>query len=327
MITRPLRGSQSYARAVSRRTWWLSVAKLTGILTCVGLATTRIGLIAHELVGHGGTVIAVGGQVTDVQLFWFAGGWVRYRLGAPGQGELAVALGGIALEAVVGSVLWWTYARREGLGARITCGIGAALIVHACWYLATGTWHGYGDGVGLHRDLGDAKWLVAVPAAAIVCAAAYAGARGVFGALAATLPERRIAGTLVAVAIAGGLQLGAAVGEVRLRRDATYTQTMRSERDRLISLELARWAELQRRHGRAPSAEERARAEQSFAEAHRTFPFAWLLGVLTLASIVAGAVRARPSVPAPVTRRLLVVASAIAGASIIAVIAIDLAFH
>ena len=307
--------------------WWLSVGKLTGVLTGVGLATTRIGLLAHELVGHGGTVIAVGGRVTDVQLFWFAGGWVRYVLGAPGQGALAVALGGIALEAMVGSVMWWTYARREGLGARITCGIGAALIIHAFWYLATGTWHGYGDGVELHRALGDATWLVALPAAAIVCAAAYAGARGVLGVLAATLPERRIAGTLVAVAIAGGLQLGAAVGEVTLRRDATYTQTMRPERERLIALELARWAELQRRHGRAPSAEERAKAEQAFADAHRTFPFAWLLGALTLAAIVAGAIRARPSVPAPVTRRLLVVTSTIAGASIVAVIAIDLAFH
>jgi hypothetical protein len=312
---------------VSGRAWWLSVAKLTGILTCVGLATTRIGLVAHELVGHGGTAIAVGGRVTDVQLFWFAGGWVRYQLGAPGQGALAIALGGIVLEAVVGSVMWWTYARRDGLGARLSCGIGAALIVHAFWYLATGTWHGYGDGVELHRALGDAKWLVAVPAAAIVCAAAYAGARGVLGALAATLPARRIAGTLVAVGIAGGLQLGAAVGEVRLRRDATYTQTMRPERERLIALELARWAELQRRHGRAPSAEERAQAEQALADAHHTFPFAWLLAALTLASVVAGAIRARPSVPAPVTRRLLVVASTIACASIMAVIAIDLAFH
>ena len=307
--------------------WWLSVAKLTGLLTCVGLATTRIGLVAHELVGHGGTVIAVGGQVTDVQLFWFAGGWVRYQLGGAGPGALAVALGGIALEAVVGSVMWWTYARRDGLGARITCGIGAALIVHAFWYLATGTWHGYGDGVELHRALGDAKWLVAVPAAAIVCAAAYAGARGVLGVLAKTLPERRIAGTLVAIALAGGLQLGAAVGEVQLRRDATYTQTMRPERERLIALELARWAELQRRHGRAPSAEERAQAEQSFADAHRTFPFAWLLGALTLAAIVAGAIRARPSAPSPVTKRLLVVTSSLACASIVAVIAIDLAFH
>ena len=38
--------------------------RLTALLACAGLATRRIGLVVHELVGHG---VAVGGTVTDVQ--------------------------------------------------------------------------------------------------------------------------------------------------------------------------------------------------------------------------------------------------------------------
>lgn len=309
------------------RAWLLAVARLTALLTLVGLATTRIGLVAHELVGHGGTAIAAGADVTDVQLFWFAGGWIRYHLPAAGHGELAIALGGIVLEAVAGTAIFAAFRRRDGLGGRIACGIGAALIIHAGWYLATGTWHGYGDGVVIHRELGDAKWLVSVPAAVIVCVAAYGGARSVLGVLAETLSSRRIAGMIIAIVIAGGVQGGAAVGEVMVRRDAAYTQIMRPERERQIALEMQRWAELQRQRGARPSDDERAAAERDIAAKHRTFPFAWLLGVATALAIIAGARRSRRGSGEPIGRRLLVRAAVIAGASLALVIAIDLAFH
>src|SRR5262249_8470985 len=55
--------------------WLAAVARLTGLLAGVSLATSRLGLLVHELVGHGGVAIALGGHVTDVTLFWFAGGW------------------------------------------------------------------------------------------------------------------------------------------------------------------------------------------------------------------------------------------------------------
>ena len=85
------------------------------------------------------------------------------------------------------------------------------------WKAACGLLH-------LHRQLGADRWLVAVPAALLVCVVAFAGARAVLGPLAATVPGgrgARIAGTAIAVVLAGGLQLGLAVGEVKLRRDTT----------------------------------------------------------------------------------------------------------
>ena len=309
------------------RSWWIAVARLAALATCAGLATSRIGLVAHELVGHGGAAIAMGGTVTDVQLFWFAGGWIRFD--APG-GELVIALGGIAVESIVGLALWIGLARNTSLGARIARAIGGALVLHASWYLATGTWHGFGDGAQLHRELGDAKWMVAVPAALVTMAAGYAAARWVLGALAATVPggrRRRIAGTVIALVLAGGVQLAAALGEVQLRRDATYGQVMRREPDRVAARELAQWAEDQARAGQAPSEQARAEMQRNLAQRHAQFPFAIVLAILTVLAVFAGAVRTRAEAAAPVASGLLARCAVVCGGSIALVIALDALFH
>lgn len=300
--------------------------RLTALLACAGFATSRIGLIVHELIGHGAATLAVGGRVTDVQLFYFAGGYIRYRITG---GALVIAMGGIVVEVVIGAVLVLAFARREQLPGRIVRAIGCALIIHASWYLATGTWHGYGDGVQLHRLLGDARWIVAVPAALVACAAAYFGARTVLGPLAATVPgsrRARIAGTVIAVIVAGGIQLGAALGEVALRRDTTYSKAMKPERERVISREMAEWVEAQRRQGQPPTAEDRARMQREVADRHPTFPFAYVLGALVLLSIGVGAARSRATPGGMVPGRLVAIAAAIAGGSIALVIALDAAF-
>ncbi len=312
------------------RIWWIAVLRLAALVTAVGLATSRIGLVAHELVGHGGATLAVGGSVTDVQLFWFAGGWIRFE--ATG-GELVIALGGIVIEALVGAGLWFGLARWSSLGGKIARAVGAALVLHATWYLATGTWHGFGDGVKLHRELGDAKWLVAIPAALVTLSAAYLAARSVLGALAATIPGTRgarLTGLVIALVLAGGLQLGLAVGEVRLRRDATYAQTMRPERDRVVARELAQWTAEQARQGADPTEEARAEMQRRLAQRHTTFPFAIVLAVLTVLAVGAGgwgSLRGQGAREGTVERSLLVRCALAAVGSVALVIAIDLLFH
>lgn len=323
MITRWRRGG--YARDVSRA-WLVAVTQLTALLACCGLATSRLGLVVHELVGHGGTTLAVGGEVTDVWLFYFAGGWIRYR--TPG-GELAIALGGIAVEAVIG-VSMILLARHDRLGARIVRAIGCALVIHATWYLAVGTWYGFGDGLRLHRTLGERAWLIAVPAGVVACVAAYGGARVVLGPLASTLPggrAARIGGTVIAVLLAGGLQLGAALGEVALRRDAAYASVMKPERERVIAQELAVWTAEQQRAGREPSRAARDEMQAALEEKHRPFPFSYLLGACTVLAILAGAARSRTSVHNTLSSRMLVVVTGVAAGSIALVVAIDAAFH
>jgi len=307
------------------RTAALAVLRLAGLLALVALATSRIGLLAHELVGHGGAAVAVGAKVTEVQLFWFAGGWIRYQLAAPAVAPaLAIAMGGIAVELVCGMVLVLAV-RGDGLGRKLVRGIGAALVLHGSWYLATGAWHGYGDGVQLYHELGDARYPVAIAAGLVTCTAGYFGARGVFGALAETLPSTRVIGVLAAVLLAAGLHVALAAGEVHVRRDTTYVQIMQPEKDRLVERDLARWAEYQRTHGGDLSEQARAAQATKLEREHTTFPFKWLLAIAAGVAAIVGAARSRRTGPvAHIGARLYWIAAASAVISIGAVIAIDL---
>jgi hypothetical protein len=312
------------------RPWWLAVARLTGLLAGTGLATSRLGLVAHELVGHGGFAIACGGEITEARLFWFAGGWIQYKLAEPSNGAvLAISLGGIIVETVIGLALWFALARKDTLARRVCRGIGAALMIHAGWYLATGTWHGYGDGVLIHRELGSLRYPVAIATGLVACGIAFAGARLVLGALAASLPGTRgarIAGMAIAVLVAGALQVGLAVGEVRVRGDNTYGAIMKPERERLIARELAEWQREQARLGAQISDAERDARARALAEQHRELPFAPVLAVLLAAAVALGAARARGAAGA-VSTRLVAITVAVAAGSIATVIALDAAFH
>ncbi len=309
----------------SARGDYKEVLRLAGLLAALALVASRLGLIGHELVGHGGTALVFGARITDVKLFWFAGGWILYHLDSPSlAATLAIAMGGIAMELVCGTTLWFAV-RGTGLGRRLVRGIGAALVVHGSWYLATGAWSGFGDGVVLYHLLGDARIPVAIAAGAITCLAAYAGTREVFGALVATLPARRIGGVLVAIAFAAGLHVALTVTELTLRRDSTYVAVMQPERERLVERDLAAWAAQQRERGVEITPHARASEAARLEAVHRTFPFGWLLGCAVAVAVIAGVRRARPADVERITRRLLAIATICAAGSICAVIAIDLA--
>ncbi len=303
------------------------VLRLAGLLAALALATSRIGLIGHELVGHGGTALACGAQIVHVELFWFAGGWIRYQLPEPSlPAALAISLAGIGLELAVGLALWWTV-RGATLGRRLVRGIGAALVVHATWYLATGAFHGFGDGLVLYRALGGARVAVAVGAGLVTCGAAYLAARHVLGTLTATLPgsrRARVIGLAAAAALAGGLHAGLAAGELALRRDPTYTATMQPQRERDIAMELQAWQRARVARGEQVDDAARRAERARLAAKHETFPFVWLLAIATVASVIAGAWRAREQPDERIATRLLVLAGVVAALAICAVIAIDL---
>ena len=307
-----------------------AIARLACILAGVGLATTRLGLVVHELIGHGGVAIACGGRILDIRLFWFAGGWIRYDLPEPKSlaAQIAVAVGGIALEVVIGLVMWLAI-RRPTLGGKILRATGAAIVIHGAWYLAVGTFHGFGDGWLLRRELGDARVAVAIVAGLGVLVATYFGARGILGVLAATIPggrRARVIGMLVALALAGGLQGGLAVAEVQLRIDDTYASLMQTEDQRVVARELAEWDKRQRARGAQIDAAARRARARALADQHREFPFAYVLGGLTVAAVIAGAMRARPGTDDSIPPRLVFLTLAIAVLSIALVIALDVVF-
>lgn len=295
------------------------VFRLTVLLACAALATSRLGLIGHELVGHGGAALLCGARINAVQLFWFAGGWIRYRLPEPSfAGALFITMAGIGLELVAGLALA-IFARGGSLGRRIVRGIGMALVLHATWYLATGAFHGFGDGLLLYRWLGTARIPVAIAAGLATCTVTFLGARDVIGTLASTV-SRPVVGTLVACALAGGFHAALTIGELRLRRDPTYVETMKPERERVIAQELATWEKAQP----TPVTPEAKRVEATkLARAHPTFPFVWILALSTALAAFFGIVKTKRPPPQTISNALLVRFVVLALASVGLVIAIS----
>jgi hypothetical protein len=301
------------------------VLRLAGLLACVALAASRIGLVAHELVAHGGVALACGAKIQGVEMFWFGGGWIRYVLPEPTLARaFAISMAGIAMELAIGALLWWRV-RGDALGRLLVRGIGTALVVHATWYLATGVFHGFGDGLILYRELGDARIAVAIAAGLGTCLAAYAGARSVFGPLIGTLPGsfgRQIAGFAIAAVLGAGLHAALTIGELRIRRDSTYGQVMQPERERVIEREMAAWQREQQARGVEPAPAAQRDQKLRIQQAHPKFPFVILLAIATLVAVVAGARRStrRSTVLA---NGLIVRVAAVAIAAIWSVIVID----
>lgn len=302
------------------------VLRLAGLLAAVALATSRLGLIAHEVVAHGGVALAAGAEVTEVRLFWFAGGWIRYALPAPTVASaLAITLAGIALEVVVGLALVLAV-RGDSLGRRLVRGVGTGLFVHATWYLAVGTFNGFGDGVLLYRLLGDWRIPVALAAGVATCTATYLGTCAIVAPLARTLAgstRRRAVGFAVAALLGGGLHATLTLGELKLRSDGTYAKVMQPERDRRIASELVQWQREQAARGAAPSDEQRRVERARLEREHATFPFVPLLAVATALALIAGLVRTRGGRDEPIASSLLLQAIILALASIVAVIVFD----
>ena len=288
--------------------------RLTLLLTCLALATSRVGLVAHELVGHGGVALACGGNITQVKLFWFAGGWIRYD-GVDGPCRaLAVTLGGMAVEVLIGAVLW-AVVRGDSLGHRLVRGIGAAAMIHAGFYFAAGAWHGYGDGALLYHDLGDARYPVAIVAGLLVCAMTFIGARWIAGAIAAAAPRW---GMIVALVAAAGINIGLDVGELAVRTDRTYSATMAHENERIVARELA---QIERDTPLAP--DQRALVRERLEDENREFPFRWLLAAGVVIGFSLGVWRSPRRERFAVPDRLLARAAAVALASLAVVIALS----
>jgi hypothetical protein len=272
----------------------MAVARLVLLLTCLGLTLSRIGLVVHEVLGHGGAAIGFGGRVVEMQLFWFGGGWVRTStpettaLSAP-----AIQLAGIAAELVVGAALLLGTRRRHQRGAaKALAGLAGYLFVaHGLWYAATGIWHGFGDGAYLHHRLGSVRYPVAIVLGCALCIGAAGAARALCSAFAPALPgssTRRVIQVVAAAVAAAGLHAALTFGELAVRDDDTYRQTMRTATQRQLDDQLARWQAAMAARGHTVMATERD-AKARALRPPRPFPFALALAATALASAAAGA--------------------------------------
>ena len=304
------------------------LALLAAALLLVGLAVSRISLVAHELVGHGAVVELVGGDVEAWRLFLFGGGWVSYRFEAPPSAAdaLALSLGGIAVEVVLGGAALLLAARRPpGSVSRVALICLAGLnLLHAGFYLAAGTHHGFGDGRLLHHLLGDRRWMVVAPAAAAVVAGGLWFGRRLAIELAGWSRGRAAAraGLILAAAALAAAGHGALTfGERAPTRDETYAATMEQQSQREVRRDLARVQREAQRAGRPPTAAELAAIRAALERRHRRFPLrhalAAALAAAALAGLWVGARRAATSpgeATAPTRRDLAILATACAAA-------------
>lgn len=282
-----------------------ATSKLALFALGVALITSRVGLVTHELVGHGGAAKACDADIREVHLYFTAGGWIGYDRTAPWTWTeaLVVQLAGIAVELVMAAIAaagaWWAARRGRSALAAAIGGAALGLFVHAGFYLAAGTHHGVGDGSLLHQELGGARAWVVWPMAVVLVVVTYAGARRLGTLVRAWLPARSTAAQLgalaVALATAAGAHAGMAAAELALRPSPTYQAIMKPAREKAIDRDVAAWAEAEARAGRAPDRTAvRARRQRLDAERPRTFPFGPLLGVMIALAAAVGAARGRP---------------------------------
>lgn len=307
---------------------WIAAAY---VLLLVGLVTSRLTLVGHELAGHGGAVYAVGGSVETYQLFWFGGGWIEYDWTSERSvtDGLIVAMAGMAFEIVIGlGALAIATARIwSNSVARVTLeGFATLNLIHASFYLASGTYHGFGDGRLLAQQLGDDRWLVVLPACVLVVALGYhlpmRLARRVASWFRGSARARLVA-VLGAAAIAAAGHGALTAAERAATDDAIYAGVMQHDSERKVEREVAIYRQHQIRQGTVPSAEQLAEVRAKAEQAHRELPLRWILaGFLALACLAgtvvgvrgAEAAAARGEPPGPSRRELWGLTMAMAGA-------------
>jgi hypothetical protein len=267
-----------------------AAVRLGLVMFLVGLATSRIGVLVHEFVGHGALAHALGGTVNDYHLFLFGGGYVRYtgRADWSGVEQVLVSMGGIVLELGVGAAALVVGLRlpRPSVGALMVLGFAAATIVHGLFYLATGTHHGYGDGWRLHHLLGSHRiWLVAGAAVAVLATGAWFAAR-IAELVEPWLPERRPLAALAGAVLLAATAHGAlTIVELRWQARAQYQAAMTPESTRRVTRALAEFQKTPR------TAEQVAAARRALERRYRSFPLRPVLGVALVIAVLAGATR------------------------------------
>ncbi len=92
-----------------------TAAVLAVWIFAVSMIISRLGLVLHELVGHGVAAVIAGGRVSEVELYVFGGGWISYGGAARWSvaAVIAVSLAGIAVELMIAVALAAIVARRR----------------------------------------------------------------------------------------------------------------------------------------------------------------------------------------------------------------------
>ena len=235
--------------------------------------------------------------MVDYGLFFFGGGWIRYQSPEDGLASaLVISMAGIALElaaaAAALAVAFWTRVREAPVAQVALVGLATADLLHAGFYLATGTHHGYGDGATLHAELGDARIALVVPVAAATVVAGFLLARSLAGLVGHWSGARsrrwRAAAVMSAAAAAALVHGGLTLSERAAVRDATYSRIMKPESEWRAERDLQRMAAEARGRGAPLDADALAEIRRELERKHRAFPLVPVLAALLALAWCAG---------------------------------------
>ncbi len=295
------------AGSLSRFRPW---ARISLLFTLAGLLASRMGLLVHEFVGHGGSAWLFGGTVTHWRLFLFGGGWIQYER-APWYSlaeQQVIALAGVSLQALVAALLWWRSRRvlrrassgaatpGAALQARLFGIVARLLWAHGCLYILFGTHYGFGDGRLLHEALSaPARLLVLGPLALALTYSSYGLAREAM-LLAADLElgyrAQRIVRAGLAIVVAASLHYGLFWVEAQtVDPDQTYAAIMEQELSRKLAAHMARLARLQEEQGQVWEAQQQELERASYIRSHKPFPLRPMVYLACALAAILGALR------------------------------------
>ncbi len=228
----------------------VSFVKDVLLLTLVGLGVTRLSLLLHEFVGHGGVALACGGTIDNYHLFWFGGGWIDVsNEGETGLVSHLILLGGIISQLLLALALH--VAGKQGKRVPLISSALIALnVVHGLFYLANGTFYGYGDGRLLFRALGDVAHYFSYAVGMVAVACSWLAGK----AIKRDFARKNLPFAVLAMVVAGLCHGALMVGEQQLFQETTYETIKYSD----VELNIERMAktfevEYREAHGSKPS--------------------------------------------------------------------------
>ncbi len=272
--------------------------RLSLVFSIAGLLASRIGLLVHEFIGHGGMAYALGGKVPQWRLFYFGGGWIRYER-TPWYSdaqELCIALAGVGSQLVVAILVWLVSTRLQGVPRSMSRIVALLLCAHLCVYISTGTHYGFGDGMKLHELLSPLARNALVAALSLGMAiSAYMLTKEAL-LLAAMLEmgsgPKRVAQTALAVMVATLVHAGLTYGEQGvIDRDESYEAMMQREVDRQAAKYEASLAAQSRAVGQPWTFDQAIDARLTYLEKHEPLPLRPILVLLGALAALAGCFR------------------------------------
>jgi hypothetical protein len=195
---------------------------------------SRLGLLLHELAGHAGVARVLGCQIDGIRLFAFGGGYVESSCQPlPLAAALAIDVGGIGLELVVGTLLLIAARGRQGLLGLFLASTGLLFVLHAVFYSVTGVHYGVGDGRRLHLLLGERRtlplWIGSVTLVVATGWCARLAARRLAAGIPGASRSRRVATLALAAIAAAALHGTLLLAEQRIAPDLVYAASFTPE--------------------------------------------------------------------------------------------------